>query len=676
MKKCIFLLTLMLALAALSWAAADLPVLVSDGRPVGTLFCYSTIEDGSLFVGGGDVRTDQLPTVRAGGKELTVLLCSRQPDTGLVLLVTEPAGDTAAAEVLPQAAAGDLVRVTGLDANGSECSAEVTAAAPVTIGDWQGFTVSAVPGLLPGAVVTDAQGRVAAVISAAWSENPGRYLAWAPQGIVEAFVRQEGGSVGFEDITAPAAAFTLSAEDGVLHLHLDGEDPGDLYMIVADLANYYESRVNIRNGDFAAQYPVTPGATYACYLRHRDDPEMTEADFANPDSLWTAPAAGVFTAYDYAEKDVWVTVASPDAAFADTEAVPDSGVPTVYAIEDGTVKVWVQATSTYSVVEETSVNTVFVLTSPAGCHYNALGTFTFMPSLAGGDSWHLDITSLFEDALAFDDLEPGAWNLSWYFEGEKAGGADFTMEPGEADSNAKVARVGVPLRHFTAKAMGDGRVMLDYSEWALPEGLSGSAYWDVTAGYGRNQQLVSYRIEPERFSGYLPSIPGERMMIWVTLMEPDTIAPLCTESNGVTINVPSANKLTRFGYREEDVWVTMTGGTYEATEQIPAQPVTLSGLQAGQHLYLQITSLYETPVDVEDVLIYVITDPQGFSLPEMTGYLYMGGLNPDVWNMDITEDFQYMLENTMQHGSAVGTWHIRWYYGGELAGEVDFDVGI
>ena len=132
MKKCIFLLTLMLALAALSWAAADLPVLVSDGRPVGTLFCYDTTETGSLFVGGGDVRGDGVLTVRAGGKSLNVLLCSRQPDTGLLLMITEPAADLADAELLPQSGEADFARVTGLDARGAECSAAVTGAAPVT----------------------------------------------------------------------------------------------------------------------------------------------------------------------------------------------------------------------------------------------------------------------------------------------------------------------------------------------------------------------------------------------------------------------------------------------------------------------------------------------------------------------------------------------------------------
>ena len=62
--------------------------------------------------------------------------------------------------------------------------------------------------------------------------------------------------------------------------------------------------------------------------------------------------------------------------------VTDTGVPAVYAIEDGAVTAWIQGTSTYSVVEETSLNCVFVLTSPSGCHYTALSVFTFMPSLA------------------------------------------------------------------------------------------------------------------------------------------------------------------------------------------------------------------------------------------------------------------------------------------------------
>ena len=205
-----------------------------------------------------------------------------------------------------------------------------------------------------------------------------------------------------------------------------------------------------------------------------------------------------------------------------------------------------------------------------------------------------------------------------------------------------------------------------------PEGAVWRVYWQMDV----NSYFTWADVELSESRRMLPLIPGGSYAVWVRLTDSDGVEddPELPFAAMSAYTVPGGERIDRYGYSEENVWVTTAGAdvTYGDTEEIPRAEISASGiLDRGDRFWIQITSLYDVAEDVQENLLFVLTSQDGEKFVHFSGFLYMGGLKPDVWHADLTS----LMASALNWSETVkGTWSLSWYYNGSFVNETFFTL--
>ena len=289
-----------------------------------------------------------------------------------------------------------------------------------------GLTLSTASHLLPGAALLGADGSLYGLIAASLSEGDGRYFALSSAEIYTRLTEEDAES-------APDISFlpyTASVEG--THVHLDWSQAPDAdenasYNIYwRDSANsYYTYHTTVGCTDEIA---CVPGRTYFFCIRKLTSENEDPAIPNFPDGLEPVviPEGGKMERYGFLDTAAYLAFLKDTETAAETELLPAvTDYSTVFAHEG--FHLYFQITSTYEVTEELYADLTCVLTAPDGSCYSMLSGFIFAPEYMPADSWHMDITELFDECSQSIDAPAGTYTLSYYLDGALASEITFDI---------------------------------------------------------------------------------------------------------------------------------------------------------------------------------------------------------------------------------------------------------
>lgn len=324
-------------------------------------------------------------------------------------------------------------RVIGYTASGMRCEAAVKGAQTVHYAGADAALLTVPAKLLPGGVLVDEEGMFAGLVAAAWGEGENRYAALSREALGQDFVA--GGMAALSDVWTPEP-MSVDYQDGCLLLRWPGYDYPEredevCTVYYADVKNTYYSGFSVKDGAMELELPVLPGRTYSIWLDVKT-PEGEEL-LSKPRRLaveYTVPEA---TFADYGFRSVSVELACLDKAQTPetTDVLTAMESLTAQTLDQPQMKYYLQVHDTYEVTGEISMDMVIALRTPEDYAFSMISGYVFAPEYGQSDRWNADVTQLLDGYLEYNGtgmFAPGAYTLSYWFNGRKAGEMTFTLE--------------------------------------------------------------------------------------------------------------------------------------------------------------------------------------------------------------------------------------------------------
>ena len=421
MKRSVILLAMLLVLlACLPALSEDLPVflLEQDGAPVGSAVLFGS--ENTLLTTIPVPSTEGLYVL--SGEEKVPAEIFPDQDQLLSLVLTETALPGTPMEL-------GQVSLTGLEASGflpdgaitqSECLHVAYLTQPA------GLTLSADALLLPGAVLTNGDGELCGLIAASLGEGVGRYFALSS---AEIYARLTEEDTGISSPEVSYIQYTATVEGS--HVHLDwseapeAREDGIYCVYCSDLGNtYYTYQIGTECTD---DFPVVPGRTYRFYVRElaSEEDDAFVPGFPDEGEPISIPSGGTFTRYGFRDLEVFL------ACLDENETVPETTILspfTDYAnvFTHPGVSLYLQVSSTYEVTEESYADLTCALLAPDGTCYSMQSGYIFAPEYMPKDSWHMEITELFDECFQSVGGPSGTYRLQYFLDAELA--TEITFE--------------------------------------------------------------------------------------------------------------------------------------------------------------------------------------------------------------------------------------------------------
>ena len=350
-------------------------------------------------------------------------------------------------EAISLSGSGYVGPVTGYLADRSRVESPTERVAPVTLRGHGGMTLTSLPGLLSGAVVTDSEGLLAGLVMSTWGEGEGRYGALTARGITEALLAADRTALpiqGTEDSSARQAVpvhASVTLDQGLICVDwrdqaYPGETESGVYAaVLEDVDNRYYTSWRVDHGDEKLVYfPAVPERTYHVWVGYW--PERPESFIGitvlPPEAEITPPDLGNVTDHGF-RQECWLALRPASEQLTGMEKLERTENITRAQLESGEYKLCLQVVNHYSVTEESQDNLVFALFGPDGtCAAEASG-FIWAPEFMPDDVWNKDCSGMLEDMLWDVETYPeGTYTVAYYIGGRLAGGATFTLGPAEA----------------------------------------------------------------------------------------------------------------------------------------------------------------------------------------------------------------------------------------------------
>lgn len=424
---------------------SDLCLLCNGNVPVGT---GVAIGDSQLILTSGSVLYDApLLTALVGDQSFDIAGASGESYASPVLLTLDKAADLPLRQ-LSIAFDPDALTYYGLLSDGTPVSGACTRVTPAFAEGHAAMTLTACEGLLPGAVILDAGGNAAGLVTAVYAEGKGRYLAYTNEalyfmlsGLSDSHLLMQDTEVqpllksdedpGYRPVTDVA----LSLERGQLIIDwsaaaLDPADGEVVTVVVQDEENPFFSYFQMELSAGNARVPVAPDRQYTVWvMQSMEKPEVDALGFGPQYAVFTTPAAQPFTDYQFEDTMAYVATLPAGTQADDAEVLPADASLQAAALE--TSDVYLQVTSTYEVTESLEAELTVVLTTPERWMIVDASGFLFIPDVMAEDNWHMPVTKLFRTAASFREtgrLAPGVYTLSYYLDGLLASQVDFLVE--------------------------------------------------------------------------------------------------------------------------------------------------------------------------------------------------------------------------------------------------------
>ena len=314
--------------------------------------------------------------------------------------------------------------VHGVDASGKDVEALCTRIAATA--SPAGIALTAPEGLLPGAMLSDAQGSLTGLVTASYSEIPGRYFALTSQELISRIL------AGAEDDAEGFIPFEAELQGNRAVLRWDThEDADDGYQVFwMDTANSYYNYRTVTGEETSVS--LVPGREYTFYVKEAGEkgaegPDRFPAEF---EERLTPPPAAPATAYSFRDTDAHLAWCPDGSAPADTENLPELENLSLAFPHEG-IRLFFQITSTYEVTEEILCDLTCVLYAPDGSCYSTVSQFLYAPQYMSNDVWHIEVTELFDSCAESTGTSGGEYRLAYYLDDTLASEITLTI-PGQA----------------------------------------------------------------------------------------------------------------------------------------------------------------------------------------------------------------------------------------------------
>ena len=177
------------------------------------------------------------------------------------------------------------------------------------------------------------------------------------------------------------------------------------------------------------------------------------------------------------------------------------------------------------------------------------------------------------------------------------------------------------------------------------------------------------------------AIPGRGVSIWVgtgsSVHGEAEFATLILSQEPITLSVPEATAMERYGYQQECYLAALPAGQSASdTERLePAGNITGELLTDGSHdLYLQVNCSYTVEEDLEESLLICLFTPDGSVMFDVEGFLYgVDFMSQDDWHVDVTElfsDYATYMDGQLPGGE----YTLSYYIGNSLSGSFTFAI--
>lgn len=392
-------------------------VLVEDASTLLTTI-WAAQPDGRLMAVGSD-----------GALAVTGI---RQPDGNSPLLVLTLAQPSPAQPAALGTAEGPLT-VRGVTAEGTVFSTPARHITTTPLDGASCLLYTGIGGTLPGAVLMNAQGDIAGMAVATYTEGVHRYVAYTAEKIA-AVLRGETESAPASDGVAWLTGFTAAVERGMMTVDWSGVVPAEgaadsaFTLFWMDSANGYYTYAPMDWAEGRAEVSVAPGHTYLIWLQQSKTGEADmNAELPGAAAVTQAPLLPPFSDLNFADEASYLACA--EASSPETlQVLPPMEDITVPRLQDEGLRMYLQVTNTYQTERQQEALLTTVLTAPDGSCYWDTDGYLFLPELGACDSWYMEVTALFRDCEQFTGLGPGRYTLTYYLDGQLGGEVTFTLE--------------------------------------------------------------------------------------------------------------------------------------------------------------------------------------------------------------------------------------------------------
>ena len=389
--------------------------------------------------------------ITSGGDYTQVLRAEELGGSGLAqLTLAEPELLT---EAISLSTSGEVGYLVGQLEDGSQVKSPVGRRGPATLRGHSGMTLTSLPGVLPGAVVTDGEGQMAGLVISSWGEGEGRYGAFTPEGITEALLAADRTALPIQvadpgelDLKATPVHADVTWDRGLIRVDwrnriFQGETKEGVYAaVITDTENRYYSSIRVRHGDERlAVFPGVPGRTYKVWVGYwpEEPEEYGEIMLWPEEAEITPPEAGNVTDYGF-RQECWLSLVPADQTLTGMEKLDPAPEITRELLESGEVKLCLQVVNHYTVTEEARDNLVFALFGPDGTCAAEESGYIYAPEYMPDDVWNKDYSDLLADMTwGVDGYPDGTYTAAYYIGGRLAGGASFTLTGGAVQPAAE-----------------------------------------------------------------------------------------------------------------------------------------------------------------------------------------------------------------------------------------------
>lgn len=528
-------------------------------------------------------------------------------------------------------------------------------------------------GLLPGAFLTDEQGRVTAVITNQQMEGLGSYAGLGADTLGLLLSTEEKADTGFLDCT-------FAWEDGELTISwTDKAHAEGVYVItlVTEENQYYTTYVaDITERSLTITPP--PGHTYAIQVeRAASEAEALEPDW---DVLrdYTLPLLP-FPAYNMQAECTLLSVPAGSEDF-DTENALTTF--TTAALHDPQREIYLLVDCSYMIPTVHTADLTLELCAPDGQFFFDEQSITLDPADAAADSLLFSLDAVLDSCVEFSGgaLQAGQHTLRFFLDGCVGGEYTFTVPAENAVESAPAPAEPAKEGFVSGVAMTqeDGLVTLTWDADDIPQGAKLRAY----CVYEGNPFYSYHDPAADATSAQFFAVPGRQAMAWVAwTLTGDFTPALPSPNKGQLVSIEALPEVPMTAHSFRNVRIGLAASADPAaptsTSFLPQAPITREMLtDRATPLYFMTEDTYQVgATSGEHPLLIALQTPDGLCMMDLGYYIFDRALqSSDLWVKDISQLFADYEALSGSTSWPAGEYRILYCIDGQVAGDLLFTL--
>lgn len=526
-------------------------------------------------------------------------------------------------------------------------------------------------GLLPGAFLTDEQGRVTALITNQQMEGLGSYAGLGADALGLLLSTEEKVDTGFVDCT-------FAWEDGELTVSwTDKAHTEGVYVVtlVTEENQYYTTYVaDITERSLAVTPP--PGHTYGIQVQRA----ASEAEALEPDwdvlRDYTLPLLP-FPAYGMQAECAILSLP------AGSETIDDDSTLTAFTaanLTDPARDIYLRADCSYTIPTLHTANLTLELIAPDGQFFFDEQIIDLDPADAAADSLYFSLNTVLDSCVEFSGgaLQAGDHTLRFFLDGCIGGEYTFTVTE---EGAAPAAAPAEPATEGFASGLGttreNGLVTLTWDAATIPEGAKVRAYYL----YDSNPYYIYLDPDAGANSVQVFTVPGHQTAAWVTWSTNGefTLSRQPGADEFILLDAAPEEPITAHSFRNVRIGLAASADPKAptSTDFLPQAPITREMLtDRATPIYFMTEDTYQVGATSGDhPLLIVLETPDGMCFVDLGYYIFDRSLqSSDLWVKDISKLFADYESFTGDAAWPAGEYRILYCIDEKVAGEIKFTL--